>query len=76
MVNSGEVLIKAVNRGKPKMLTGLDQKVRGQVQGLQVPLSRMAHHRSRGTTLPRNDREGERSNPVASPRGKADCKER
>src|SRR5215471_16273355 len=25
-VNPGEVLIKAVNRGKPKMLTGLDQK--------------------------------------------------
>src|SRR5262249_8508338 len=26
-VNPGEVLIKAVNRGKPKMLSGLDQKV-------------------------------------------------
>ena len=72
-VNPGEVLIKAVTRGKPKMLTGLDQKVRGQVQGLDAPLARMAHHRPRGTTSPRNDRGGERSNPVAPPRGKADC---
>src|SRR5262245_41967872 len=66
-VNPGEVLIKAVNRGKPKMLSGLDQKVRGQVQGLQAPMARMAHHRPRGTTSPRSDRGGERSNPVASP---------
>ena len=67
-VNPGEVLIKAVNRGKPKMLSGLDQKVRGQVQGLQCPLSRMTHHRPKGTTLPRSDRRDERSNPVVSPR--------
>src|SRR5262249_55498562 len=66
-VNPGEVLIKAVNRGKPKMLSGLDQKVRGQVQGLQAPRARMAHHRPRGTTSPRSDRGGERSNPVAPP---------
>ena len=33
MVNPGEVLIKAVNNDKPKMLSGLDQKVRGQVRG-------------------------------------------
>src|SRR5215469_14097332 len=72
-VNPGEVLIKAVNRGKPKMLSGLDQTVRGQVQGLQAPLARMTHHRPRGTTSLRSDREGERSNPVAPPRGKADC---
>src|SRR5512135_1732666 len=75
-VNPGEVLRTAVNKDKPKMLSGLDQKVRGQVQGLQAPLSRMAHHRPKGTTSPRSDRGGERSNPVASPRGKADCKER
>ena len=46
------MLIKAVNRDKPKMLSGLDQKVRGQVQGLHCPLSRMSHHRPRGTTSP------------------------
>jgi hypothetical protein len=75
-VNPGEVLIKAVNRDKPKMLSGLDQKVRGQVRGLQCPPSRMTRHRPKGTTSPRSDRRGERSNPVISPRGKADCKGR
>jgi hypothetical protein len=39
------VLIKAVIKDKPKMLTGLNQKVRGQAQGLRIPLSRMKHHR-------------------------------
>ena len=33
MVNPGEVLIKAVIKDKPKMLIGLNQKVRGQVRG-------------------------------------------
>ena len=33
MVNPGEVLLKAVRIDKPKMLSGLNQKVRGQVQG-------------------------------------------
>src|SRR5262245_15140490 len=72
-VNPGEVLIKAVNRGEPKMLSGSDQKVRGQVRGLQCPPPRMTRHRPKGTTLPRSDRRDERSNPVVSPRGKADC---
>src|SRR5262245_62547050 len=75
-VNPGEVLIKAVRKDEPKMLSGSDQKVRGQVRGLQRPPSRMTRHRPKGTTLPRSDRKGERSNPVASPRGKADCKGR
>src|SRR3954451_24185357 len=73
-VNPGEVLIKAVNRDEPKMLSGSDQTVRGQVRGLHCPPSRMTRHRPKGTTLPRSDRRDERSNPVASPRGKADCK--
>ena len=50
MVNPGEVLLKAVSLNKPKMLTGLNQTVRGQVQGLDAPLSRMEHHRPKGTT--------------------------
>ena len=49
-VNPGEVLIKAVIIDKPKMLSGLDQKVRGQVRGISVPPSRMLHHRPIGTT--------------------------
>jgi hypothetical protein len=31
--NSGELLINVVRTSKPKALTGLNQKVRGQVQG-------------------------------------------
>jgi len=50
MVNSSEVLIKAVKCNKPKMLSGLNQKVRGQVQRLAIPLPRMKYHRPRGTT--------------------------
>src|SRR5208283_3349451 len=68
-VNPGEVLIKAVSKNKPTMLSGLNQKVSGQVRELRIPPSRMVHHRPRGTTLPRVDREGERRNPVVSPRG-------
>ena len=33
-----------------KLLTGLDQKVRGQVQGLSGPLPQMTCHRPRDTT--------------------------
>src|SRR4051794_9998335 len=73
-VNPGEVLIKPVSKVEPKMLSGSDQKVRGQVRGLQCPPPRMTRHRPNGTALPRSDRRDERSNPVASPRGKADCK--
>ena len=54
MVNSGEAAINVVTNDKParrrKMLTGLDQKVRGQVQGLIVLLAQMAHHRRRAAT--------------------------
>jgi len=49
-VNPGEVLIKVVIRNKPKMLSGLNQKVRGQAPGLFGPLSLMLHHRPIGTT--------------------------
>ena len=51
-VNPDEVLIEVVIKNKPKMLTGLNQKVSGQVRGLRIPPSRMVHHRPRGTTLP------------------------
>src|SRR5262249_26651472 len=73
-VNPGEVLIKAVRKDEPKMLLGSDQKVCGQVRGLQRPPSRMTRHRSKGTTSPQRDRRGERSNPVASPQGKVNRK--
>ena len=76
MVNPGEVLIKAVIINKPKMLSGLNQKVRGQVQGAgQSPVADGAPPAERHDLTP-GDREDERSNPVVSPRGKANCKER
>jgi hypothetical protein len=49
------------------MLSGLDQKVCGQVRGLQCLPSRMTRHRPKGTTLPRSDRRDERSNPRCLP---------
>ena len=48
MANSGELLINAVNSNKPKALTGLNQKVNGQVQGLPLPLPSLSSHRRRG----------------------------
>jgi len=50
MVNSGEVLIKAVRFVEPKMLLGSGQKVSGQGQGFSVPLPQTSRHRPRGTT--------------------------
>ena len=49
-VNASEALIKAVSKDKPKMLSGLNEKVNGQVRGLQTPLSWTLHHRPRGAT--------------------------
>jgi hypothetical protein len=50
MVNTCESLLNAVTENKPKMLTGLDQKVRGQVQMLLTHLTQMRRHRQRGET--------------------------
>jgi len=50
MANSGELLINAVISNKPKALTGLNQKVSGQVQGLPFPLPSLSSHRRRGRT--------------------------
>src|SRR5271165_5408574 len=48
MANSGELLINAVNSSKPKALTGLNQKVNGQVQGFSFPLPSLSSHRRIG----------------------------
>jgi hypothetical protein len=50
MVNSCESLINVVSPSKPKMLTGLNQKVRGQVQALSTRLPQLQHHRQIGET--------------------------
>ena len=39
MANACELLINAVNVNKPKMLAGLDQKVRDGYEGIQFPSS-------------------------------------
>jgi len=45
-------VLNVVRNDKPKMLIGLDQKVRGQVQGMVGPLAQMQHHRRRAATFP------------------------
>ena len=63
----GEVVLNAVSNDKPKRLLGLDQKVRGQVQGLQCPLAQMQYHRRIAATLPTRATAAQRGKPVASP---------
>jgi len=52
MVNIGESLINVVTENKPRMLTGLDQKVNGQAQVFFAHLSQLLHHRQIGGTYP------------------------
>ena len=52
MVNSGEAVLNVVSVNKPMMLSGLDQKVSGQVPGLMRPLAQMKHHRRKAATFP------------------------
>jgi hypothetical protein len=47
-----ESLINVVSFNKPKMLTGLNQKVRDQVSVLLPYRSQMLRHRRRGETYP------------------------
>jgi len=50
MVNTCESLINVVTENKPKMLTGLDQKVCGQVQMLLTHLTQTTRHRQSSGT--------------------------
>ena len=52
MVNLCESLINVVTQNKPKMLTGLDQKVNGQDQMFFAQLAQLSHHRQIGGTYP------------------------
>ena len=72
--NSGELPINVVRTSKPKALTGLNQKVSGQVQGLQrSPVADDAPPAKRHGPTP-EDQPGERSNSVALPPGTANRK--
>ena len=64
-------MVNVVSNNKPKMLTGLDQKVRGQVQGLQCPLAQMKYHRRIAATFPTLATTAERGKPVVLPQGTA-----
>ena len=50
MVNPGEASLNVVTKDKPKVLTGLGQKARGQVWRLRTPPAQMLHHRRRDAT--------------------------
>ena len=77
MVNVSEHSIKTVMKNKPKMLTGLNQKVCGQVQGLAVspvvgvapPVDRVDQNRNKSKL--RNTVSPTLSLRVARPRGNA-----
>ena len=65
MANSGELLINVVRSSKPKALTGLNQKVRGQVQrDLPSPVVARPSHRRRGRAYTIRDSSVERVKPV------------
>ena len=49
-VNPGEASLNVVTKDKPKVLTGLGQKARGQVRRLRTPPAQMAQHRRRDAT--------------------------
>jgi len=71
LVNPGEAVINVVSNNKPKRLTGPDQKVRGQVQGLNDPLAQMSDHRRRAATFPSLATAAQRGKPVVLPQGTA-----
>ena len=70
MANSGELLINVVRSNKPKALRGLNQKVRGQVQGdLPSPAVARPSHRRTGRAYTIRDSSVERGKPVVLPSG-------
>jgi hypothetical protein len=63
----GEPLIHVVRTHKPKRLTGLNHKVRGQVEGLPHHLSQMLSHRRTGGASLIHGTRAERGQPVSLP---------
>lgn len=49
-VNEGELLLNVVISDKPKTLTGLSQKARGQAERFFDSLTQTKHHRRRDST--------------------------
>src|SRR3954470_8206575 len=67
--NSGELLINVVRSNEPKALRGLNQKVRGQVQGIPLPLPSLPSHRRTGRASTIRGTSVERGKPVVLPSG-------
>jgi hypothetical protein len=76
-VNSGEVLIKAVIKDKPKMLTGLDQNgMWSGTRGSEFPRRGCRTTGRQARPYPGTIEKVNEVTPLSSPRGKADRKER
>jgi hypothetical protein len=71
MANRCEPLLNVVRTSKPKGLSGLDQKVRGQAEVLPHCLPQMERHRRTGGAFLIQGTCTERGKPVSLPEGKA-----
>ena len=71
MANTCEPLLNVVRTNKPKGLSGLDQKVRGQAEVFPHCLPQMTRHRRTGGAYLIHGTCTERGKPVALPEGKA-----
>jgi hypothetical protein len=71
MTNGREPLINAVTDDKPKMLTGLNQKVRGWCRGSRAFLPQTLQPPADRRGLTHRGMQAERGKPVVSPQGKA-----
>ena len=74
MANASEPLINAVTDNKPKMLTGLNQKVRGWCRGSRASLPQTGQPPADRRGLTHRGTHAERGKPVVSPQGKASRK--
>jgi len=72
--NIGEPLINVVTVDKPKMLRGLNQKVRDRHRGFGLSCRRYNGHRRTGGAHPHYGTHAERGKPDALPTGTA-CRE-
>ena len=66
-VNPGEVSQAPSHENKRKLLSRLDQKVRGQVRRHRTPAAQMLSHRRRRHGLTHSVTSAERGNPVVFP---------
>ena len=71
MTNRSELLINAVTDAKPKMLTGLNQKVRGWGRSSRTFLPQTVEPPADRRGLTHRGTQTERGKPVVSPEGKA-----